>query len=165
MKTTSDLNQITFRYSHQILTGIITMQVRWVICYWICAQDNRLECECVWVCVSTSQFDLPNPSSEHNAITALGKRPVSVCISLFKSLLCCLSITTSTPSCSKFYLKQRCRKTIQSDLCFVNRTWRRVCVCWFPMETQMWGGWAPGMPLDAPPQTSVPAHPVYTQTR
>lgn len=67
---------------------------------------------CVSVCVSTSQFDLPNPSSEHNAITALEKRPVSVCISLSKFLLCCLSITTSTPSCSKFYLKQRCHKTI-----------------------------------------------------
>lgn len=35
---------------------------------------------CVSVCVSTSQIDLPNPSSEHNAITALEKRPVSVCL-------------------------------------------------------------------------------------
>lgn len=121
---------------------------------------------CVSVCVSTSQFDLPNPSSEHNAITALEKRPVSVWLYFFFQVSTLLPVHYDVDA----VLLQVLFKTEVSQNYSVGPLFhqqdRTQSVCLLvPKGDPDVRGMGTRNALDAPPRTSVPVHPVYTQTR
>lgn len=81
IKLPEHLGNLVFVWNQFYLSELLV--VKSVICCSICCYltlDNWLECKCV--CASTSQFDPPSPSAEHNAITAVEKRTVSVCARL-----------------------------------------------------------------------------------